>query len=136
IPGKVTKNGMEADIPLTDAVIAILREIQTRELGDKLVFPGMKRGEPCSNNTMLKLLKVDMSKVATVHGFRSTFRTWGQNETSIPRKILEYCIHHIKGDEAELAYARGDCWDKRMAALKDWETFCNSKSAPKLHLVA
>lgn len=36
-------------------------------------------------------------------------------------------------------YARGDCWEKRKAALKAWETFCNSKSAPKskdLKLVA
>jgi hypothetical protein len=27
----------------------------------------------CSNNTMLTLLKVDMARKATVHGFRSAF---------------------------------------------------------------
>ena len=58
---------------------------------DKYVFPGLKAGTTCSNNTMLKLLKVDMGRKATVHGFRSTFRTWGQNETSIEREVLEYC---------------------------------------------
>lgn len=47
---------------------------------------------------------------ATVHGFRSTFRTWGQNETSHEREVLEYCLHHIEGEEAKLAYARGDVW--------------------------
>ena len=73
---------------------------------------------------------------ATLHGFRSTFRTWGQNETSIEREVLEYCLHHIEGGEAELAYARGDVWEKRKAALKEWETVCNSKAAPKLKLVA
>lgn len=125
IPNKVMKNELEADIPLTDTVVAILRNIQKEEWDEKFVFPGMKRGKPCSSNTMLKLLKVDMARKATVHGFRSTFRTWGQNETSIERGILEYCIHHIEGDEAELAYARGDCWEKRKAALKEWEEFCN-----------
>ena len=40
--------------------------------------------------------------------------------------MLKYCLHHV-----ELAYARGDCWQKRKAALKEWETFCNSKKAPK-----
>jgi hypothetical protein len=48
--------------------------------------------------------------------------------------VLKYCLHHV-----ELAYARGDCWQKRKAALKEWETFCNSKKAPKsndLKLVA
>jgi hypothetical protein len=45
-------------------------------------------------------------------------------------------MHHIEGGAAELAYARGDCWEKRKAALKAWETFCNSKAAPKIKLVA
>jgi hypothetical protein len=50
--------------------------------------------------------------------------------------VLEYCLHHIEGGEVELAYARGDVWEKRKAALKEWETVCNSKAAPKLKLVA
>jgi integrase len=138
IPGKVMKNELEADIPLTETVIAILHEIKEAGWDNKFVFPGLKAGTTCSNNTMLKLLKVDMARCATVHGFRSTFRTWGQNETSIEREVLEYCLHHIEGSEAELAYARGDCWEKRKAALKAWETFCNSKAktASGLKLVA
>jgi integrase len=139
IPGKVMKNGFEADIPLTDTVTAILRDIQKAGWDEKYVFPGLKSGTTCSNNTMLKLLKVDMARKATVHGFRSTFRTWGQNETSIEREVLEYCLHHIEGGEAELAYARGDCWEKRKVALKEWEGFCNSKTTQKasdLKLVA
>jgi integrase len=128
IPGKMMKNGLDADIPLTDTVIAILRKIQEAGWHDKFVFPGLKAATTCSNNTMLKLLKIDMERSATVHGFRSTFRTWGQNETSIEREVLEYCLHHIEGGEAELAYARGDCWEKRKAALQAWETFCNSKA--------
>jgi hypothetical protein len=66
------------------------------------------------------------------HGFRSTFRTWGQNETSIEREVLEYCLHHIEDGEAELAYARGDIWEKRKAALSAWGTFCNPEAAPKI----
>jgi integrase len=131
IPGKVMKNGMEADIPLTGSVIAMLREIQNAKWDDTYVFPGLKAGTTCSNNTMLKLLKVDMKRNATVHGFRSTFRTWGQNETSIEREALEYCLHHIEGGEAELAYARGDIWQKRNAALAAWEAFCNSKASQR-----
>ena len=70
-PGAMTL----ADIPLTDSILAILREIQATGIDNKLVFPGLKRGQTCSNNTMLKLLKADMGRNATVHGFRSTFRT-------------------------------------------------------------
>jgi integrase len=134
IPGKAMKNGLEADVPLTDTVMAILRDIKADEWDETHVFPGLRAGTTCSNNTMLKLLKVDMEQKATVHGFRSTFRTWGQNETSIEREVLEYCLHHIEGGEAELAYARGDIWEKRKAALSAWERFCNSKTTPKASL--
>jgi integrase len=136
IPGKAMKNELEADIPLTATVLAILREIKEQGWDDKYVFPGQKAGTTCSNNTMLKLLKVDMGRNATVHGFRSTFRTWAQNETTHEREVLEYCLHHIEGETAELAYARGDVWQKRKAALEAWQAFCNSKPAPKLKLVA
>jgi len=139
IPGKAMKNGLEADIPLTETVLAILRDIKEMELDNRLVFPGLKRGQTCSNNTMLKLLKEDMGREATVHGFRSSFRTWGQDKTEIAREVLEYCLHHIEGSTAEMAYARGDSWDKRKAALVAWESFCSSKPAApkaKLRLVA
>lgn len=136
LPGKVMKNGLQADVPLTATVIAILRKIKEARWDDTYVFPGLSVGTICSTNTMLKLLKVDMKRKATCHGFRASFRSWGQNETDIARDVLEYCLHHIEGGEAELAYARGDVWQKRQAALKDWETYCNSKPAPKLRLVA
>jgi hypothetical protein len=70
-----------------------------------------------------------MGREATVHGFRSSFRTWGQDKTEIAREVLKYCLHHIEGSTGEMAYARGDCWDKRKAALMAWELFCNSKPA-------
>jgi integrase len=87
IPGKVMKNGMEADIPLTGTVIALLRDIQKAKWDDTNVFPGLKAGTTCSNNTMLKLLKVDMARKATVHGFRSTFRTWGRTRPQSSAKF-------------------------------------------------
>ncbi|MGJ4888865.1 tyrosine-type recombinase/integrase [Bradyrhizobium sp. HKCCYLRH3099] len=127
IPGKAMKNGLEASIPLTDTVVARLKEIKALSLPGDYVFPGMRPGMMMSNNTMLKLLQQDLKRPdVTVHGFRTSFRSWGQNETTHSRECLEYCLHHIEGGEAELAYKRGDMLDKRRAAMKDWETFCNT----------
>jgi hypothetical protein len=84
--------------PQTDTVIAILREIKPEGWHDQYVFRGLKAGSTCSNNTMLKLLKVDMERNATVRGFRSSFRTGGQNETTIAGDVMEH--HHIEGEEA------------------------------------
>jgi integrase len=131
IPGKAMKNDLEASIPLTDTVIARLRSIKELGLGGKFVFPGQKAGTMMSNNTMLKLLQQDLEQPdVTVHGFRSSFRSWGQDKTEHSHECLEFCLHHITGDEAAKAYKRGDMWTKRATAMKDWETFLKAPSEP------
>jgi hypothetical protein len=42
-----------------------------------------------------------------VHGFRTTFRTWAQEETDFEEEIVEHCLHHITGDDADKAYKVG-----------------------------
>jgi hypothetical protein len=77
---------------------------------DGFVFPGRDRGEPVSNMAMLALLR-DMGRTdITVHGFRSTFKTWcdEDEETNFSNQAVEFCIAHMPGDEAEKAYRR--CW--------------------------
>ena len=60
-----------------------------------------------SNMTMLELLK-DMGRTdITVHGFRSTFKTWCDEETNFSNQAVEFCVAHVPGDEAEKAYRRG-----------------------------
>lgn len=50
IPGKIMKNELQADIPLTATVLAILREIKEAAWDDKYVFPGLKSGTTCSQH--------------------------------------------------------------------------------------
>lgn len=42
------------------------------------------------------------------HGFRSTIRDWGSEETNYPREVLEMAIAHKVSDDVEAAYRRGD----------------------------
>jgi integrase len=129
IPGKVMKNGLPADVPLSSDAIALLRQMKAlhEQIGwptDKgLVFRGKDNRSMQSENTLLKLIKVDLGYDATTHGCRTTFRTWTQDKTTHDGDTLEYCLHHIKGDAAELAYKRGEMWEKRQAALQDWNDY-------------
>ena len=52
----------------------------------------------------------------TTHGFRATFRTWHQDETAHSVEAVEFCLHHITGDDAAEAYKTGAMWKKRKAA--------------------
>jgi hypothetical protein len=62
----------------------------------------------------------------TTHGFRSTFRSWGQDLTDHSVETLEFCLHHIVGDEAANAYKNGNMWKKRKQALTDWANYVTS----------
>jgi integrase len=135
IPKERMKNGKEAKVPLSAPAIAILREIKEECPSDKYVFVGRKGDETISDATMLRLLQRDMErKDYTVHGFRTSFRTWGQEKTEFSREILEHCLHHIEGSETEKAYKRGDALEKRAVVMNAWADYCLPK--PGLKLVA
>ena len=67
----------------------------------------------------------------TVHGFRSSFRTWAAERTNYPREICEVALAHTVGDETERAYQRGDLLDKRRRLMEQWSAFCRSKPRSK-----
>jgi integrase len=83
-----------------------------------------------SNNTMLKALKeLSGDQTVTVHGLRGTFRTWAQDETDFEEEIVEHCMHHITGDDAEKAYKHGQAMRKRRVVLQAWADFATKRRA-------
>jgi len=49
----------------------------------------------------------------TVHGFRSSFRDWASEQTSVPHAVAEAALAHQVGSAVERSYARSDLFDKR-----------------------
>ena len=116
--GEGTENDYDKITPLSCQALAILRVLHASRIGD-YVFPGRDLSGPMSNMTMLKQLKeLSGDATLTVHGLRGTFRTWAQEETDFDREIVEHCMHHILGDEAERAYKHGKALRKRRAVLQ------------------
>ena len=73
--------------------------------------------------------------VATVHGFRSSFRDWGGNETHYPRDLIETALAHAIGDKAEQAYRRSDAFRKAPQLMEAWASYCEPKAHSNvLHL--
>jgi integrase len=139
--GDEMKNGLFARVPLSAKAQEILAKAKALAARDGLrgdprtyIFPGLQDGH-ISSYTMLKLLQTTHPNL-TVHGFRSSFRTWGQETTSIDRDTLEYCLHHIEGSRTEQAYMRGECLEKRRAALEAWAKFVAPVRRPDLRVAA
>ena len=129
IPEDRSKMHREHFVPLSKRAVEILREAKTLSNKSDLVFPGTKVGRPISDMTLSKLIK-ELGFEADVHGFRTSFRTWTQEQTSFPREVAEAALAHKVGDAAEQAYARSDFLEKRRSMMEDWAQFLLS-SQPK-----
>jgi integrase len=119
-----TKNERLKRTPLPRQTLAYLREAYECRVSDDFVFLGRSLAKPISNMTMLKHLKqISGDDTLTVHGFRSTFRTWAQEETDFEEEIVEHCLHHITDDDAEKAYKRGEALRKRRVVMQAFADF-------------
>jgi len=82
-------------------------------------------GTPLSDVAIAKLLKRHTFQNNTVHGLRTSFRTWCQ-ETGVEEVISEYCLNHVVGSKVRRAYARSDMLEERTRVMTDWADFLTS----------
>lgn len=121
LPSERMKSGREHRIPLTSQAIKILKG--QKGLHDEFVFPGA-RGNSCLSNMAMTMLLRDMKRPdISVHGFRSTFRTWAAETTGHPHDICEAALSHVTGDKTVQAYQHSDLLKKRAKLMTDWANF-------------
>jgi integrase len=125
VPAQRMKAAREHRVPLSEPVLAILKEMQKVRSGN-FVFPGAKVGRPISNMAMLMLLRRMGHVDLTTHGFRSSFRDWAAERTNFPPEVAEMALAHTVSDKVEAAYRRGDLFEKRRRLMHDWASFATA----------
>jgi integrase len=133
VPAGRMKAGREHRVPLSDAVLDLLRALP-RLTDTDIVFPA-SRGGPLSDMTLTAVLR-RMGVNAVPHGFRSTFRDWAAEHTNYPREAAEMALAHAIGDKVEAAYRRGDLFGKRRRMMTDWACYCARPLAGRSEVVA
>jgi integrase len=123
VPASRMKAGEEHKVPLSAAAIAVLQELLAIRQSD-YVFPGAHPGKAIGKNMPLRLLNQITGTVATVHGFRSSFRDWAAERTAFAREVAEMALAHAIPDAVEAAYRRGDLFDKRRKLMDAWAAYC------------
>ena len=123
VPAERMKADKEHRVPLSDAAIAILEDLQRVRQGD-YVFPGGRAGRPISNMAMTMTLRRMGRGELTVHGFRSSFRDWAAERTGFPAEVAEMALAHAVSDKVEAAYRRGDLFQKRRQLMDAWARYC------------
>jgi|1048.fasta_scaffold07496_5 integrase len=132
IPAHRMKAAKEHRVPLGRRSLEIIAT--AIKLGGDSPFIFARQGKPLSNMAMSMLLRRLGYSDITVHGFRSTFRTWVAEETHHPNEVAEMALAHTIGNRVEAAYRRGDLLARRREMMNDWERHCLStvKASPTL----
>lgn len=125
VPAEHMKMKLEHIVPLSPDAMAVLQSAAAIQLaGTNLVFPGA-RGGTMSDMTLLQVIR-RMKEPVTVHGFRSSFRTWVSEETEFPGEVGEAALAHQNPNEVERAYQRGGLLDKRRKLMDAWGAYCSN----------
>lgn len=85
--------------------------------GRDFVFASDTKSGTLSENTALKHMKV-FREGLTVHGLRSTFRTWGAEERW-DTELLEFALAHVQ-EKLAAAYQRSDLLVQRWPLMQAW----------------
>ena len=121
VPAKRMKMGREHRVPLSGRAMDVLAEARASGNGSGLVFPSVS-GRVMSDSTMSKLLREN--RVGAVpHGFRSSFRDWASERTSVPGVVAELALAHVEKDKTVAAYARSDLFERRRNLMAEWADY-------------
>jgi integrase len=127
IPKDRMKAGKEHRVPLSEDALILLSKLPRTH---KAVFPGM-RGKPITTAATMKLLK-QMRPGLTAHGFRSSFRDWAAEQTSVAGEIAEAALAHAVSNAVEAAYKRTDFFDHRRDLMDAWGRFATGQGGAEI----
>jgi integrase len=123
-------------VPLSARALAIVEQMRPAASPSALIFDG------AGHMTLINLLqrinrarpwldKQQSEKRISVHGFRSTFRTWCQNSRR-DREVVEIAMGHSFHGAVERAYARGELLEERRQLLQDWSNYLEAAAGAKI----
>lgn len=115
-----TKTGREHRVPLTSEAMAIV-DIARERSSNEFLFPAL-RGKPISDMAMSTFMKREGYE-ARPHGFRTTFRTWAEEQTEAAFEVKEGALGHQVDTGVVGAYQRSDRLERRSALMVDWTAY-------------
>ncbi|MHC2261411.1 tyrosine-type recombinase/integrase [Sinorhizobium meliloti] len=129
VPASRMKAKVMHRVPLAQRAIVLLEgQLERSETGDGLVFPS-RSNTAISDMTLTKFLRDQKvmsdspGRIATAHGFRSSFRDWA-SESGFPRDVAERALAHTVKNSTEAAYHRTDLLDQRRKMMIEWQRYC------------
>ena len=121
VPKERMKINAIFDVPLSDRALDILRALEANRGKNPFVFAGRPQ-RPLSNMALAMLLR-RMGVDFTVHGFRTSFRTWCSDVAHAEFEVAEQCLSHRVGNDVSRSYNRTSMLERRRPIMTAWANF-------------
>lgn len=134
IPAERMKAKQGHRVPLSERAVELLKK--QIDVHDELVFPSPRDQVELSDMVLTSFLRREKAvsdtpgRVATAHGFRSSFRDWC-SEMGYPRDLAERALAHSVANKVEAAYHRTDLLEQRRPMMAAWSKFCTANCDEK-----
>ena len=129
------KTGEAFSVPLSDRAAKIIAEARRAAhkppTGDSFVFFGVIPKRPLSSMTLSMLMR-RMNATETVHGFRTSFRTWASEIGHVEFELAESCLSHRVGNAASRAYNRSNLLERRRPVMATWANYVEGEADAKV----
>jgi integrase len=124
IPADRMKAKRDHRVPLSVEAVAVLktaRSVAIRQ--NNFVFPSPSKHGFVTEAAIRKAMASTIAKPFTIHGFRTTFRTWATDKSNSEFDIIEDALAHQVGSGVVRAYRRSDALEKRRLLMDSWQGF-------------
>lgn len=116
IPATRMKCGIEHRVPLSMQALSVLTQ---SERTCELIFPAPRSSKEMVIDSPRAFIRKATGTTATMHGMRSTFRDWCE-ENFIHEALAERSLAHINSDKVLRAYQRSDLLEQRRPVMQQW----------------
>ncbi len=113
-------------IPLSTQALRLLREraaANGARKEDHIFAQPDKGGKLISERLTLYVLQRAWTGKPTLHGLRTSFATWAQEETTYEEGLIKAAIDHVNGSAADRAYLRSRMVERRRGLMEAWADY-------------
>ena len=125
LPASKMKMRVPHAVPLPEAALAILREMQKLTGQGRYVFPSNRSAErPLSENTVNAVIAaVGFGDLQTAHGLRASARTMIAEQLNFPPEVVEASLAHLPAGALGATYARVKYLEQRKEMAEQWASY-------------
>ena len=121
IPPDRLRPNREHRAPLSARARELLLEAREIADGSGVVFPS-SRGQPLSDQMMSKLLR-KLEIQAVPHGFRSSFRQWAEECTTVASAVVETALARTVRTTGSVAHTMSDLFERHHELMNSWASY-------------